>query len=225
MAVEGSKRSRDSRYPPEINYMALWGLILGLPLWIAMLVIFHLSGIEVRITFFLGSVGFIGLFFPGPSIFGGYIALLLSIAVCISSATGLVRLPRTKAWKHPGKAAIFFSIDFILLTGAWMAIFFNSILFSLRNVLDHFALSLLVMIVGILLAPFSILVLMDTFFFRLWRLFGYEDSIFNGQLYRRLKAVLRNRVFGKGVPTCEKAGLIAIILLLLTLSIFAYIGW
>jgi hypothetical protein len=224
MVVTKFKKSRDSRYSPEVNYMALWALILGLPLWFGLLISFHLVGFEERIVSFLGNVYFVAWLFPGPTVTGGYIALVFGIAVCISSTVGFARLPHDKAWKDPGRAAFFFSVDVILLMMIWIDFFFNVYLFSLRNVLDHFALSLLVMIVGIVPGGIAILVLMDVFFSRLWRLFGYEDSIFNGQGYRRLMTALRNNAFRKDASTRVKVGLVAILLLIFTLSVFAYIG-
>jgi len=210
---------------PETEYMAMWSIILGLPLLFAMFVSFRISGLEGRTVSFLGDIGFVALLFPWPMTIGAYFILLLSVAVCVSSAVGLVRLPRNRTWREPRKAAFFFSIELILLMLAVMAYFANILGFSLRSLLDHFALSIVVTIVGVPFGVVGIILLMDALFSRLWHaLLGYAPGIFKGQTYRNLKKALKGKDFRRDISFRMVAGLIAIPLVLLVLFILMSLG-
>lgn len=210
---------------PETEYMAMWSIILGLPLLFAMFVFFHLSRLEDGLVSFLSRIGFIGSLFPGPMIHLASFLLLLSVSVCVSSIVALIRLPRYRTWKEPGKGAFFFSAEFILLIVVVTTYSASIFRFIVGNLMDHSVLSILATIVGIPLGVVGVILLLDALFSRLWRvLLGYAPGIFKGQTYRNFKKVFKDKRFRKDMSLHVIAGLIAIPLVLLVLAILMSLG-
>jgi hypothetical protein len=190
-----------------------------------MFISFHILGLEGRIMSVLGSIGLVAVFFPWPMMIEAYFVLLVSVAVCLSSIVGLIRLPRNRTWRNPRKAAFFFSLELFLLMISMTAYLANVLGFSFRNLLDHFVLSILVTAVGVPLGIVGILLLLDMSFSRLWRvLFGYAPGIFRGQTRRNLEKSLRNRGFRKDISLDVLAAMVAIPLVLLILVILMSMG-
>jgi hypothetical protein len=171
----------------EKRSVELWGVLLGLLLWLAFYGVFYASGLYAT----WGRSLFLGSFYGSdPTVAVLFITLPLSIAVLIASVIGAIKVARKVHNIRPFKVAIADSVD-LFLWGNSFAIWAGMVIHYTLDSLYQ-SISVLGLVISQLLAFLPPIVgfpfILDFLMPRFWRsVFGYSYGYFQGKLLKNLR--------------------------------------
>ncbi len=204
----------------EKRSVELWGVLVGLPLWLVLFGIFYGTGLYIE----WGKSALLRFYGDDPNIVFTLITFPGSIAIMVASTMGAIKLSVKTRRSDPFRIAVAESVDLFLWlnsTAVWMGMSVHYTFYQSIPILELVIANLITLLPPIV----GFAVILDFVMPKLWnRLFGCNCGYFQGKLLKNLKQSWRKSELQRDFRKSLVGGLILMLCVSVLVVVLALMG-